>query len=128
MVYQLATRATAGVNVIHERTPLFTTLADGSIRNSYTLRLLNKRPEARDFAITIEGPLGAVAEVVGVPATADWRPIVNVDPDTTREVRLIVSAPKASVTEASQPIVIRASDLFVGEKAVAKDNFFGPGK
>ena len=127
MIYQLATRMTAGVNIIHERTPLFTTLADGSIRNSYTLRLINKRPETRDFAVTIDGPLGATAEVIGVPPTADWRPIVEVGPDQTREVRLLVSAPKSALPDKSVPITIRISDLFVGEVVVGKDHFFGPG-
>lgn len=126
MVYQLATRTTSGVNVIHDRTPMFTTLADGSIRNAYTLRILNKRPESRDFAITVEGPLNAKVEIVGNPETADWRPVVGVEADRTREVRMIVSVPKASVTAPSMPLTVRASDLFVGEVATAKDNFFGP--
>jgi polyferredoxin len=30
--------------VLHERNPLFVRLSDGSIRNAYTVRLLNKRP------------------------------------------------------------------------------------
>jgi len=127
MIYKLATRSTAGVNVIHDRSPLFTTLADGSIRNAYTLRILNKRPETRDFAITVDGPAGATLEVVGVPATADWRPVVEVGPDRTREVRVLVSLPKEAVKDKSVPITFQASDLFVGEKATATDHFFGPG-
>lgn len=126
MLYQLATRTTSGVAVIHDRTPLFTTLADGSIRNGYTLRVLNKRPEVRDFAITVDGPTNVKVEVVDVQPTADWRPIVQVEPDRTREVRMIVTVPRASVTAESMPLTIRAADLFVGETAVTKDNFFGP--
>ena len=126
MVYKLATRSTAGMNIIHDRTPLFTTLADGSIRNAYTVRILNKRPETRDFAITVDGPLSAKVELVGIPLTADWRPIIQVGPDQTREVRMIVSVPKESVTSESQPIKIRSSDLFVGEVSEVQDNFFGP--
>lgn len=127
MVYKLATRMTMGANVIHDRTPLFTTLADGSIRNAYTVRILNKRPEVRDFAITVDGPLGLTAEVVGVPPTADWRQIVEVGSDKTREVRLLVSVPKASVKDKSMPITIRTSDMFVGEVVTVEDHFFGPG-
>ncbi len=126
MLYQLATRKTAGISVMHERNPLFVTLADGSIRNSYAVRLLNKRPDNRQFAITIDGPLGAVPEVVGVPATADWRPIVEVGPDQTREVRLLVTLPKAAVKEKSTLITIKASDLFAGEVVKATDHFIAP--
>jgi len=128
MVYQLATRTTLVVAAIHDRQPLFTTLADGSIRNGYTVRIMNKRPEARGFAITVDGPLNAKVEIVGNPVTADWRPIVEVGPDQTREVRMIVSVPRENVAAASMPITVRASDLFVGEVAVTKDNFFGPAK
>lgn len=128
MIYKLATRATAGINVIHDRTPLFTMLSDGGVRNGYTVRILNMRAETRSFAITMDGPLDAKLEVVGVTPTADWRPLVEVGPDQTREVRVLVSAPISSIKDASQPITLRASDLFAGEVVSVRDHFFGPGK
>ncbi|MCA1953130.1 MAG: cytochrome c oxidase accessory protein CcoG [Hyphomicrobiales bacterium] len=127
MLYQLATRATAGISLIHDRSPLFVTLADGSIRNAYTIRLINKRPDSRLFALTVEGPAGARIELVNVSATADWRPVVAVEPDSTREIRALVTAPKSAFSGKSVPIVIRASDLFAGEDVAARDHFFGPG-
>lgn len=127
MVFQLATRATAGISLIHDRAPQFVTLSDGSIRNAYSVRLTNKRPDLRPFALTVDGLSGATIEVVNVTATSDWRPVVTVDPDTTREVRVLVTVPKGTVRGKSQSIVIRASDLFAGEVVVAKDHFFGPG-
>jgi cytochrome c oxidase accessory protein FixG len=128
MVYQLATRSTTGVSAIHDRQPLFTTLADGAIRNAYTIRVLNKRPETRDFEISVEGLPNATVEIVGIQDAAASRPIVEVGPDQTREVRMIVSAPRSSLTGNSTPITVRAADLLIGEAAVTKDHFFGPGK
>ena len=58
MLYQLATRRTAEMSILHDRAPLFVTLSDGSIRNAYTLRLLNKRPDSRPFALTVAGHPG----------------------------------------------------------------------
>lgn len=127
MVFQLATRAGAGISLIHDRTPLFVLLSDGSVRNAYTVRLTNKRPDLRPFALTVDGLSGAKIEVVNVTATSDWRPVVTVDPDTTREVRVLVTAPKGALREKSETITIRASDLFAGEIVVAKEHFFGPG-
>ena len=127
MLFQLATRQSAGINLVHDRNPLFVTLADGSIRNAYTVRLINKRPDTRLFALTVNGLLGAQIEVVGVSATADWRPVVSVDPDTTREVRVLVTVPRASLAEKSADITILAADLFVGERVTGKDHFFSPG-
>ena len=126
MIYQLATRATASISVLHERNPMFVTLRDGSIRNAYTIRLANKRSESRPFALTVDGPVGTQIEAVGVAATTDWRPIVEVGPDQTREVRVLVTMPRGVISEKSTLISIKAADLFAGENVSAKENFFAP--
>jgi cytochrome c oxidase accessory protein FixG len=124
MIYQLATRATATITILHDREPLFVTLSDGSIRNAYTVRLINKRPDRRPFALTVEGPLSAQIEVVGAEKTGDWRPVITVEPDATREVRVLVTVPKGAVHDKSHHLVIRASDLFAGEVVFERDHFF----
>ena len=42
MAYALATRHNDAMNVLHDRNPLFVRLSDGSLRNAYTVRILNK--------------------------------------------------------------------------------------
>lgn len=126
MLWQLATRSTAGISVLHERTPLFVTLSDGSIRNAYAVRLLNKRPEHRPFALTVSGLPGIRIEAVGVAPSADLRPVVTVDPDSSREVRVLVTVPAGVPLAASQVITITASDLFAGETVRADDHFMAP--
>ena len=126
MLWQLLTRRTAEISVLHERAPLYVTLSDGSIRNAYTVRLLNKRPEARPFALTVSGPSGARIETIGTPATADLRPVVTVDPDATAEVRVLVTVPAGVALPASQNVTISASDLFAGEMVYATDHFLAP--
>ncbi len=126
MMYQLATRAFLNLAVVHERTPLFTTLKDGSIRNAYTLRIANKRSEERPVAITLDAPMGTTWEVVGAQQTADWRPIVVVPPDSTLDVKLFVTMPQPQAKGPSQMIQIKAADLSFGENAIVKDNFFAP--
>ena len=49
MTYALATRRNDGVNVLHDRNPLFVRLSDGSLRNAYTVRILNKSLEQQSF-------------------------------------------------------------------------------
>jgi cytochrome c oxidase accessory protein FixG len=126
MIYQLATRAFLGMSLIHDRTPLFVTLRDGSIRNAYTVRLINKRTESRQIALTIDGPTSVTMEVQGATATSDWRPIVTVDPDTTREVRVLVTIPRSALQSGTNMIRIKASDLFAGETVTIAENFFAP--
>ena len=41
--------------VLHDRAPLYVTLSDGSLRNGYTVKLLNKTREERRLYLTIEG-------------------------------------------------------------------------
>ena len=126
MVYQLATRRTVELSVLHERSPLFVRLSDGSIRNAYTIRILNKRPEERPFALTVQGLPGIRIEAVGVTATADLRPIVTVEPDSSREVRVLVTLPPDSHPEKSGAITFTAADLFAGETVTAQDHFLSP--
>jgi hypothetical protein len=126
MVYQLATRAFLGMSLLHDRTPLFVTLRDGSIRNTYTVRLINKRTESRQIALTIDGPTSVAMEVQGATATSDWRPIITVNPDTTQEVRVLVTIPRSSLQSGSNMIRIKASDLFAGETVTIAENFFAP--
>ncbi len=126
MLYQLATRSTAAISVLHERNPLFVRLTDGSVRNAYTIRVSNKRPENRSFAITVQGVPGAVLTVPEAAPTADYRAVVTVPPDTTREVRAFVTVPRDVPMQKSQSIVITASDLFAGEVVNASDHFMGP--
>ena len=126
MLYQLATRATASISALHDRNPLFVRLSDGSIRNAYTLRIANKRANDRPFALTVRGVTGAEITVPEAAPTADFRPIVTVGPDRTREVRAFVTVPKETPLQKSQMIEIIASDIFMGETVVARDHFVAP--
>ncbi len=58
MLYALLTRHAFDVNVIHDRNPVFVRMADGAIRNGYTMRILNKRLETRRFARVCGRPAG----------------------------------------------------------------------
>ncbi|MEJ0042189.1 MAG: FixG Ig-like domain-containing protein [Rhizomicrobium sp.] len=41
--------------MIRDRNPNFVVLADGSVRNGYTLKLMNHASAARDFYLSIDG-------------------------------------------------------------------------
>ena len=101
MLYALATRSSMGVNVLHERNPLFVQLSDGGVRNDYTVRILNKGA-SRSFALDVSGLPGAVLRVAGVEPAADGRLIVEVGQDQTRELRLSVQAPARRCPRARQ--------------------------
>ncbi|MBB3773131.1 cytochrome c oxidase accessory protein FixG [Angulomicrobium tetraedrale] len=127
MVATLATRGSEGVAVIHDRNPLFVQLSDGSIRNAYTVRLVNKQPLPRRFAIAVEGVPEAQVEVAGAVSTVeDGRPVVEVGPDQTYELRVLVSTHAKLPASASLPVTFHITDVAGGETSAAPDHFKGP--
>jgi cytochrome c oxidase accessory protein FixG len=123
MTTALANKKFSGVNVLHDRNPLAVTLSDGSVRNGYTLRLLNKNGEARSFEIHIEGLDGAHLQIVGEAAVSD-QPTIVVGPDQTLELRAFVTAPQTATPPDAADIVFAIKDLKSSVMARAKDHFF----
>jgi cytochrome c oxidase accessory protein FixG len=122
MLYALTTRSSLGINVLHDRNPLFTTLSDGSIRNDYTVRLLNKGGD-RSFALDVSGLPGATLRIAGIERGADGRMIAEVGPDQTRELRVSLLVPAKALPRASVNIEITATDIATGLSAHATDHF-----
>jgi polyferredoxin len=119
MLYALTSRSDLALNVLHDRNPLYVRLSDGSIRNAYTIRVINKRGEEQRVALAVEGLDGAEAEVVG--AADDMT--VTVGPDRTAEARLLVTLRAAP--SGSHPLTVTARSG-AGRSAVVADVFEAP--
>jgi cytochrome c oxidase accessory protein FixG len=126
MLYALLTRKLLDVSLLHDRNPMAVQLSDGSIRNGYTLRLLNKRGFDRAVALDVDGPPDATLHVIGNDTVTPGRPIIVLGRDQTLELRLLVTAPAAKITEKSVPLTIRVTDVGLGEIASAVDHFVTP--
>jgi len=127
MAYTFFSRGNVGVNVLHDRNPLYVQNSDGSVRNGYTVRLLNRVGHERMFELGVEGlPAGAKLEVVGIDQTVDGRPLIHVGADQTREVRAAVVVPGADLKEKSTDVVFRLTEQGGRETATAKDFFKAP--
>ncbi len=123
MFYALATRSYLDLSVLHDRNPIFVALSDGSVRNAYTVRILNKRTVERIFDLELFGISDARLEIVGVEAVAAGKPGIVVGPDRTRELRVLVTTPPGAKLERSVPVTFRITDPALGETASARDNF-----
>ncbi len=126
MLYALLTRSLLDVNVLHDRNPLAVRLSDGSIRNAYTVRFLNKRAFDRVVAIDVDGPINAAVHVVGADSVTPDRPMIILGRDTTTELRVLVTAPSEDNPEKSIPVKFRITDIGLGEVASTTDNFVSP--
>jgi len=123
MTFTLATRNAQGISVIHDRNPVFVRLSDGALRNAYTVRISNKRSQRREFTLSISGLSGSLLDVV--QTREDGRFVVDVGPDQTREVRVLVTD-YADLPPASTPITFHLYDVLTGERASAGDYFRAP--
>ena len=91
LVVALFLRPDIGLSVAPVRNPTFVTLSDGTIRNTYDIRLRNQHARARDFAISVTGD---PALAVALEGATDNR--VRVRADETFLQRVYVTAPPGS--------------------------------
>ncbi len=126
MIYTLATRGSEGISVIHDRNPMFVRLSDGALRNGYTIRIVNKELRHRDFIVSVDGLPSSLIDFVGLPPRADGRQLVDVGPDQTKEVRVVVTDYSKTPPAPSTSILFRLIDVDTGEVAEMRDHFFGP--
>ena len=114
------------INVQHDRNPQFVTLSDGSIRNGYTVKLLNMIPEPRTIFLTLEGLPGATMSINGIDQPPGVTFAVPVDPDTVRSLRVFVQQPRDMVQPGQVEFRLIAEDKqsFEEDKYIA--NFDAP--
>jgi cytochrome c oxidase accessory protein FixG len=126
MLYALLTRSLLDLNVLHDRNPVAVRLSDGSIRNGYTLRFLNKRGFDRVVAVDVDGPVNAQIHIVGADSVTPDRPMIVLARDATTELRVLVTAPFDEKAEKTVPVKFRVTDIGLGEATSATDHFVIP--
>ena len=120
LVIALFIRSDIEMTVAPVRNPTFVTLSDGSIRNTYDVRLLNKQGEERPFKVTVVGDEPFLVELEAAEGDT-----VMVPADTTFLQRVYVVAPAGSQSAASERVDLRlwVEDMTNGER-VYKDTIF----
>ena len=127
MVLMLAERGQLEVSVLAERNPLFVRLSDGSIRDGYTIKIENKAPETRTYALSVQGLPGAllhVAELEVVAVPAERGTLLPVHGDSIGTYRVYLQAPKTGERETHFHFIVR--DTASGETASHDATFRGP--
>ena len=120
LLVALFIRTDIDVNVAPVRNPTFVTLSDGSIRNTYDVRLLNKHGEARMFRISLKGDPSLRIQLEGTPYES-----TEVPANETMLQRVYVIAPRGSDPALLDRTEFRfwVEDLGNGER-VHKDTVF----
>lgn len=128
MGYALSTRAHLDVSVLRDRNPLFVQLKDGSIRNGYTIKILNKTQIEQSYVLTIDGLDNAEMKVTGHDEEGN-RLWLTADPDSVKTYKVYVTAPRESLAGESTEIRFSVSEFnnLEGRETALKDTvFMGP--
>ncbi|MCV6823345.1 MULTISPECIES: cytochrome c oxidase accessory protein CcoG [Halocynthiibacter] len=120
LVFALFIRSDINITVSPVRNPTFVTLSDGSIRNTYDVRLRNKHGEDRDFAMSLTSE-----EQLELSLEGEDDLTVRVPADSTFLQRVYVTAPSGTqaTTMQSAPLRLWITDV-VNEDRASKDTVF----
>jgi len=123
LVYGLFVRSDLEFTVAPVRNPVFVTLADGTIRNIYEIRLRNKTPRTQSFTLGIDSEFQELELSLGGQAQLE----VSVAADSTYLQRAYVSAPPASppAFSAATPLIFWIRNDDGSEKHVVTTVFNG---
>lgn len=95
MLHGLLTRSPLELNIVHDRNPLFVKLSDGSVRNGYTLTIINKNHEDKTYALRVENLEHAAARVqTTADISTDSLPVFA---DSTSHFRIFLTAPMQAI-------------------------------
>ena len=86
MLAGLMNRSTLDINVLRDRQPNFVKLTDGSVRNGYTLKVMNKATEARQLELGTIGLPSPLVRVVGQDTL-----LLDVPADEAVEFRVLIT-------------------------------------
>jgi len=115
MVFGLASRAELELNSGRDRNPNYVTLSDGTVRNGYTITILNKANEARTFEVAAQSDPLMGMRIIGAREETPTR--VTVGPDMTQDYRVFLSLPEAGVDGPSEAVRFTVTDIETGETA-----------
>lgn len=124
LVFALFIRSDVEVTVAPERNPIFVTLSDGSVRNTYAVRVLNKDQQTNTFRLTIKGDPTLRLQLEGSPYQT-----VDVGPDAMLQQRVYIVAPPGSAPASAAVTDVRiwVEVLGGGERAYKDTTFNGRG-
>jgi len=124
MAVTLGSRANLDLNVLRDRNPLYVTLSDGSVRNGYTLKVINKLHQTRDLRLSVTGSLPVRMNVLGGVAADE--PVINVGPDRLVSFRVFLTVPAEELRGESTAITLIVADPVTGAQATYDSVFRGP--
>jgi len=125
LVFALFIRSDLDITVAPVRNPLYVTLSDGTIRNTYEVRIRNMQHDPREFILSVRGDPAITLSLEGLEGNA-----VSVPADEMRLQRLYLAAPPGSAPAraARSEVRIWLEDRKNGARAYKDTVFNGRGE
>jgi len=102
MVWGVLGMSPIDVKALHERSPLYVHMSDGTIQNKWVVKVVNKSNEPMKAEVTVSGPDRLTFKV---------EKILNIQPGNVGSTGLQVKIPKKDLTDARTPVTIKVTDL-----------------
>jgi cytochrome c oxidase accessory protein FixG len=97
MIMSLIYKPQIETSIFQERNPLFITLSDGSIRNVYNLKIINKNHENKRFSLAISQPIFAEIKI----SNHDEKNL-TIPAETALDLKVFVTIPTQKINEISE--------------------------
>ena len=125
LVVALFARSDIGLNVSPVRNPVFVTLSDGSIRNTFNVRIRNKQAQEHPFKISVTPKKDLTVSLQGTS-----QPIALVAADATGTHKVFIVAKKGTSVAKSSLTNVRiwVEDTITGDRTYRDTVFNGSGQ
>jgi polyferredoxin len=125
MLVHLALRERLELNVVHDRNPQFVLESDGSIRNGYTLRVLNMVPQPRKVTVSLSGLEGATMRIPELSKTDGRTFTIDAEPDAATTIKVFVTWKRSG--SATNEFLFVVDDADHADRATYRAAFNSPG-
>ena len=122
MLTGLINRSMLDINILRDRQPNFVTLSDGSIRNGYTLKVMNKETETRFLEVGTTGLPSPDIRIAGQSSLT-----IEVPADETIEFRVLITEDDVSKLKSRTDYRIFVKDTTAGAYSDAATVFVSSG-
>jgi len=125
MLYSLLTRSTLDMNVLRDRQPNFVQLSDGSIRNGYTVKVLNKATTPRSLSLKVDTLTSPIITLAG--QRSDAAISFDVPADETMDFKIYIAESDVSGLDQKTDFKITLTDKDTGETTRSRAIFISGG-
>lgn len=123
MLVALMNQQQSDLNVLKDRNPVMVTQSDGSVRNGYVLKIMNKLHQPQEFHISLAGLAGSEMWLAGQDEHVSHHLDVTVAPNQVEDFRVFVLLPKEQIAFERKEIVFIVQNPLSGESVSEKNVF-----